>query len=107
MTSKDFDSFVEAQIDKIRKTLTKKEREYNLEADRLGFFKRAAALYGVTPIQALYGFALKHFVSVNDMAATGERHKLSAWEEKATDIINYMILLLALAKEEEEAGEND
>lgn len=101
MTSKEFDALVEAQIGKIRNTLTKKGEEYNLEADRLGFFKRAAALAGVTPIQALYGFALKHFVSVNDMAMDGKKHKIAAWEEKAVDIINYMILLLALAKEEE------
>lgn len=97
----EFNKVVEAQIGCIRATLVKKAGEYNLEEDRLGFFKRAAAFSGVTPKQALYGFLLKHIVSVNDMIMDGKPHPKALWREKATDIMNYMILLLALVEEEE------
>ena len=99
MNAERFNEIVERQIAKIRSTLTRKAGEYNLEEDRLGFFKRAAALTGQTPEQALFGFMLKHVVSVSDMAMSGKEYPIELWEEKATDLCNYLILLLGLTEE--------
>lgn len=101
MDSKTFDGIVESQLGKIRSTLIRKAGEYDLEEDRLGFFKRAAALTGQTPKQALYGFMLKHIVSVTDMCMDGESHPKELWQEKATDIMDYLILLMGLVEEEQ------
>ena len=99
MRNQEFNELVERQIQRIRDTLVKKGEEYNLEEDRLGFFKRAASLTGQTPEQVLYGFMLKHIVSVTDMCADGKKHPSALWKEKTTDIINYLILLLGLTEE--------
>ena len=99
MTAKDFNELVDRQLGRIKAVLCKKEGEYNLEEDRLGFFKRAAALAQETPEQALYGFMLKHLVSLSDMVQSGKAYSEALFEEKITDIENYLLLLLGLLKD--------
>lgn len=99
MTAKDFNELVDRQLERIKAVLCKKEGEYNLEEDRLGFFKRAAALAQETPEQALYGFMLKHLVSLSDMVQSGKTYSEALFEEKITDIENYLLLLLGLLKD--------
>lgn len=101
MNEKEFESVVEAEIGRIESTLVKKGGEYNLEEDRLGFFKRAAAMRGIEPKEALFGFMLKHLVSLSDMAQDGKRRPIALWREKMTDVHDYLILLAALLEEEE------
>lgn len=99
MTTERFNKIVEDQLDRIKNMLVKKAGEYNLEEDRLGFFKRAAGLAQITPEQALYGFLLKHIVSVSDMITSGKEYPKDLWLEKITDIENYLILLLGLIED--------
>lgn len=99
MNHKDFNKHVEDQLLIIRDTLIKKGEEYNQDADRLEFFKKSAALLDGTPEQALYGFLLKHIVSITEMVTSGKEFPYALYEEKCGDIINYMILLLAIEKE--------
>ena len=56
MKTEEFNRIVEEQLEKIRSVLVRKADEYNLETDRLGFFKRSAAFAQETPEQALYGY---------------------------------------------------
>lgn len=105
MTTEKFNKIVEDQLGRIRSVLVKKAGEYNLEEDRLGFFKRAAALSQETPEQALYGFLLKHIVSISDMVASGKEYSKDLWLEKITDIENYLILLLGLIEDTGRAKE--
>lgn len=100
MTTKEFNKIVEDQLERIRSVLVKKADEYNLEEDRLGFFKRAATFAQTTPEKALYGFLLKHLVSLNDMIVSGEKYSKDLWLEKITDIENYLILLLGLLEDD-------
>ena len=100
MTTEKFNKIVEDQLDRIRNVLVKKANEYNLEEDRLGFFKRAAVLSQETPEQVLYGFMLKHIISVSDMVASGDEYTKDLWLEKITDIENYLILLLGLLEDD-------
>lgn len=99
MEKKEFDEFVRGILDEVEAKLTAKGKEYNLEKDRLGFFKRAAAMQGGTPEQALYGFMLKHLVSVSDMVRSGMGYPMDLWKEKLLDIVNYCVLLLALEED--------
>lgn len=99
MNSCDFNTIVEKQLDRIKNVLVKKAAEYNLDEDRLSVFKHAAALSEETPEQALYGFMLKHIISVTDMINSKETYTEELWNEKITDICNYLILLQGLLRD--------
>lgn len=99
MTTPEFNKVVENQLDRIRNVLVKKQAEYNLDDDRLSVFKHAAALSEETPEQALYGFMLKHMISVTDMINSEQTYSEELWNEKITDICNYLILLQGLLKD--------
>jgi len=105
MKAENFNKIVEEQVEHIKQVLIKKADEYNLEADRLGFFKRAATFAQTTPEKALYGFLLKHLVSLNDMIISEEEYSKELWLEKITDIENYLILLLGLLEDTGKAVE--
>ena len=105
MKTERFNQIVEEQINKIRSVLVKKADEYNLEEDRLGFFKRAAAFAQETPEQALYGFLLKHLQSITDMVQSGKEYSKELWQEKITDAMNYLVLLLGLLEDTGRAKE--
>ena len=80
-----------------------KNTEYSRNDDKLHNFKRAGALLGVTPHEALVGMWSKHLISildiVNDYAETGKIPSSSAIDEKFTDAINYLHLLEGLFRE--------
>ena len=99
MTSPDFNKVVEAQLERIKNVLVKKEIEYNLDADRLSVFKHGAGISEETPEQVLYGFMLKHIISVTDMINSKEAYSEDLWLEKMTDIHCYLILLRGLLKD--------
>jgi len=99
MKTEEFNKIVELQLEKIRSVLVKKADEYNLEEDRLGFFKRSAAFAQETPEQALYGFLLKHLQSITDMVMSGNSYPEDLWKEKITDAMNYLVLLLGLLED--------
>ena len=99
MNTPDFNTVVEAQLDRIKNVLVKKAAEYNLDSDRLSVFKHAAALSEETPEQALYGFMLKHIISITDMINSKETYTEELWNEKITDICNYLILLQGLLRD--------
>ena len=64
MTLDHFNVLTEEQMDRSSSVLSDKAKEYATE-DRLHNFKVAAALQGVTPVQALAGMMSKHTVSIN------------------------------------------
>lgn len=99
MTTPDFNKVVEEQLNRIANVLVKKAAEYNLDADRMSAFKHAAALSEETPEQALFGFMLKHIISITDMVNSGKTYSEELWNEKITDICNYLILLQGLLRD--------
>lgn len=107
MTTPDFNKVVEDQLDRIRNVLVKKAAEYNLDDDRLSVFKHAAALSEETPEQALYGFMLKHIISMTDMINSKQTYSEALWNEKLTDINNYTILLQGLLRDTGRMTTND
>ncbi len=99
MNTPDFNKVVEDQLSRIQNVLIKKAAEYNLDTDRLSVFKHAAVVSEETPEQALYGFMLKHIISVTDMINSGGTYSEELWNEKITDICNYLILLQGLLRD--------
>lgn len=99
MNTPAFNDIVEEQLNRIRNVLVKKAAEYNLDTDRLSVFKHAAALSEETPEQALYGFMLKHIISITDMINSKDTYSEELWNEKITDICNYLILLQGLLRD--------
>ena len=100
MTTQNFNIIVEDQLDRIESLLVKKGAEYNLdENDRFSDFKQAAAFTGQTPEQVLYGYMLKHLMSVTAMVQSEKTFTKELWNEKITDICNYLILLQGLLRD--------
>ncbi len=80
-----------------------KNTEYSRNDDKLHNFKRAGALLGCTPHEALIGMWSKHLISILDMvrdyAKDGVMPSSAAVDEKFTDAINYLHLLEGLFRE--------
>jgi hypothetical protein len=93
--SEEFERIFERQVAQSREVLLTKAKEYATDDDRLHNFEAASALIGGTPEQALWGFAVKHLVSISDMIKDAEYHSEEKWDEKIGDAINYLILLRA------------
>jgi hypothetical protein len=87
--------------------LEEKALEYAPGEDRLSNFKRAGAVLGVKPIQALVGMLVKHWVSIAEMVQSGREYSPEKWAEKIEDAINYMYLLEALLEEGRKEGPSD
>ena len=78
-----------------------KGKEYSHEdEDYLEIFKTAGKLQGISARRALAGMMAKHTVSIYDMCRHG-KYPRSVWQEKITDHINYLLLLMAIVREEE------
>lgn len=69
------------------------------EVDYLSCFKHAGEIAGVSPVEALRGFMLKHTASIYDMLRDPRAYTMDKWNEKIFDHINYLILLRALLLE--------
>ena len=102
MSVEQFDQLVENRCNKIGKTLIEKGKEYRRNNDPLHNFRVAAKVNNTTEEKALWGFAVKHYVSFLDILNDIERGFLPAEEvvdEKIGDLINYLILCEASIKE--------
>ncbi len=99
MTTPEFNKIVEGQLDRIKNVLVKKQAEYNLDDDRLSVFKHGAGISEETPEQVLYGFMLKHIISITDMVNSEKAYSEELWLEKMTDVHNYLILLQGLLRD--------
>jgi len=102
MKREKFNILVEKRLEKIQQTLVEKGKEYQRNEDVLHNFNVAAKLGNTTREKALWGFALKHYVSFMDMmndVENGTIVKEDRIDEKIGDLINYLILAEASFKE--------
>lgn len=98
MKNEQFEIAVKELLNKIEQNLIVKGREYAVEGDRLHNFNRAAQILGECREKALFGFALKHLVSVMDMINGIQNGKLpskASLDEKVGDLTTYTALLYA------------
>lgn len=109
MKAKEFDLLVKECTDRITTMLcSTKADEYNLNKDnRFDTFYHAADISQETPEQALFGFMLKHLVSVTEMVQKGGKFTKERWLEKIIDLCNYNILLYGLIADQNKFLEED
>lgn len=103
MNRETFNKIIIEQIERCDSTLCKKAEEYATE-DRLHNFKVAATIQNCLPTTALGGMMAKHTVSVFDMLTElekGNSFPIELWNEKIGDSINYLLLLAALIREQD------
>lgn len=103
MNTETFNKIILEQIERCENTLCKKAEEYATE-DRLHNFKVAATIQNCLPTTALGGMMAKHTVSVFDMLTElekGNSFPIELWNEKIGDSINYLLLLAALIREQD------
>jgi hypothetical protein len=108
MTELEFDELVHQRVKKTKNTLVVKGREYRRNNDPLHNFNVAAQVSNTTREKALWGFAVKHYVSFLDIMDDIEKGLLPREEvvdEKIGDLINYLILCEASIKDK--IREND
>lgn len=97
-----FDNIVQERVDKTISTLIVKGKEYRRNNNAMHNFDRAGQIAGIPREQAMWGFALKHYISFTDILNDLSEDKLPTIEmvdEKIGDLINYLILCEASLKE--------
>lgn len=95
-----FETIFNEQMRRCNEILVEKARQYADDTDRLHNFNTAANLRGVTRREALSGMMAKHTVSIYDMCESADTFPSEVWEEKITDHMNYLILLMAIVTED-------
>jgi hypothetical protein len=105
MNNSEFNRIVQDRIRLIEKTLLLKQAEYADVNDVFRNFKNAGAHLKTTKEKALWGMAIKHLVSIEDMIeviAIGRGYELDYEhvQEKIGDMINYLVLLEAMLTDE-------
>ena len=96
MTNEEFEVVVEEAIQRSKKTLNEKGKEYTGETDRLEMFQLAGDLQSIPETQALFGMATKHIISIANMVKRPSDYTKEQWYEKTGDLRNYTILLEAV-----------
>jgi hypothetical protein len=107
MERDEFTKIIREEADHCCNLLAAKGAEYDDDkADRLNSFKRAGKLQNENEVKALSGMMAKHAVSVFDMCVRGKPtdYSISKWDEKITDMINYLLILKAMVVEEYSAA---
>lgn len=105
MKTEEFDALIIDTQKITTKMLIDKGEEYATGEDRLHNFRVAAQFKGESMQSALWGFAVKHLVSLSDMVAECEKqedlmlYSQSKWDEKLMDAINYLTMLRVIRKD--------
>ena len=99
MDTKQFDKCVERRLNLSKLTLIEKAKEYAKNENRMHNFDKAANITGECREKALFGFFLKHLVSIMDIIENiNEDTSLpsqAVTDEKIGDCVNYLLLLEA------------
>lgn len=93
--SKRFDELIEEQLNAVRETLIIKGREYRRFGNPFHNFDKGVALTGKTREEVIWGFALKHFISIQDLkedVKNGKEVSKEVLDEKYGDLITYLLI---------------
>ena len=101
MKTTEFNTVIHHRLNECERILIEKAKEYAKgDDDRMHNFNRAAQITGECREKALFGFFLKHLVSLMDIVDEMNKNSnyipsRSLTEEKIGDSINYLLLLEA------------
>lgn len=96
MRHQDFDAFLEEVQTEERKILVAKNEEYAPGGDKLANFKKGAKALCCTPEECLWGYAMKHIISIQDIVQSESGYTPEKMREKCVDLRAYLVLLEAL-----------
>ena len=88
------------RVEKTIKTLSRKREEYAEDESPFRNFYNGAVMLGKTPMETAWGYATKHFVSIQDMAEGRKKITKELIDEKFGDAICYLVLILAMHLDE-------
>lgn len=95
MTEKNFDWLINQTLDGLKETLVVKGKEYRRFSNPFHNFEEGAKITGKLREEVLWGFAMKHYISIQDMKEDLKNGKLPSRgqvEEKYNDLLIYLLL---------------
>ena len=90
-------TLLESRIQKAKKTLCFKAKEYAQESNRFHNFMQTAKMWNETPEESLIGFIKKHLTSMWDIIDNKFVPTEEQFEEKFGNVFNYTVLLMGMA----------
>ena len=91
----DFEEVIKQTLAACKEVMISKGREYRRNNDPFHNFNQGAKLTGKTREEVIWGFALKHFISVQDIKADMLQGKMpteALLNEKYGDLLNYLLI---------------
>lgn len=101
-----FTEMVESEFGQLLKLLEQKGNDYAGNEDVLANFKRNADRLGLEPQQVLGVYMNKHLDAIFTYIREGEVHS-EPIEGRIHDAINYLLLLLAMVREQDDFYERN
>lgn len=99
MKTIEFDAVIERRLELSKQILINKAKEYAKGDNKMHNFDKASQITGECREKALFGFFLKHLVSVIDIIDDMNKNTYipskELTDEKIGDAINYLLLLEA------------
>jgi len=100
MKIEDFEKLITKELLPVcMKIMDSKGLAYSGLEDKLGNFKRCAALSGLTPKQVWFVYFIKHYDALTSYIR-GEYSDSEPIEGRIQDLINYLFLLYGIIKED-------
>ena len=96
LSERELEKLIEERIQTCKRVLLKKSEEYSSESDRMRNFNTAGRMLGMPPYRVAFMYMMKHFESVYEIVVNDRPATPSVWEEKITDLINYLLLIDAM-----------
>lgn len=101
MSNEQFDQIVENRIELIRSVLLQKRKEYANQTNPFSNFHRAIGISNHnTPQKVAWEYMTKHLQSLKDILSNEVPFTKETVEEKIGDIINYLILIEGMLKDD-------
>jgi len=101
MTTNEFNEFFEGRINGIRQLACSKNEEYATRYDHFRNFNQGAKITGLNRDRVLWGFFIKHFISIQDYILHNATLSPCQVDEKINDMIIYLLLLAGMLVESE------
>jgi len=96
MTEKKFDFVIDKTLEKIKDVLITKGKEYRRNNNPFHAFEEGSKVTGFIREDILWGFALKHYISIQDIKADLRWSKklptIEQVEEKYNDLLIYLLI---------------
>jgi len=105
MTAKEYKQFRESILKLTLELSDLKRIEYtegNQNENVLWNFEKIARKLGLTPMQVLSVYLNKHLSSLQSYFKDGKEHSSEGIEGRVSDIINYLLLMLAMKEKYKE-----